>query len=69
MIVNTGVVCMLVQDPAMIQDLYVTQNQHYEKTHLNAIVYQDLMRETFTFALGDEAWKKKRRAIQHAFYQ
>ena len=60
---------MIVQDPEMVQDLFVKQNQLYEKTYLNAIVYQDLMRETFTFAKGDDAWKAKRHAVQHAFYQ
>ena len=60
---------MIVQDPGMVEDLFVKQNKLYEKTHLNAIVYQDLMRETFTFAKGDKGWNSKRQVVQHAFYQ
>lgn len=59
-IVNTGVVCMIVQDPDVVEDLFQSKARFVEKTHLNAIVYQDLMRDTFTFAKGDDAWKSKR---------
>ena len=63
-LLNTGVICMIVQEPSIVQDLFIQQNQHYEKTALNAVVYQDLMRETFTFAKSDESWRKKHNVVQ-----
>ena len=60
---------LVVNDPQVVMDLFVTKNKHFDKMSRTQLLFSDLMGNTFLFSPGDQVWKAKRKAVAHAFYK
>jgi cytochrome P450 len=58
-----------IQDPEIIQELLTTKNPWFDKTGSWKIMFEEFFGDGFLFAVGDEKWQVKRKAMAHAFYK
>lgn len=58
-----------VHDLKVVQDLYTTQNKHFDKHPLVRNLTMELTGRSILFADSDEAWKQRRAALAPAFYK
>ena len=64
-----GTVHVIVADPIMVQDLFITKNEIFDKTGTFEGIFSKLLHNSFLFSKGDAIWKAKRKACAHAFYK
>jgi len=60
---------IIVSDPEIVQDLYVTKNAKTDKDGFAELMFKDLIGNSFIFSFNDKRWKEKRKACAHAFYK
>ena len=60
---------LIIQDPKMLRDIYVTQNAILEKTEFVYDLTYDLLGDSFVMTKSDDIWKLKRKICSHAFYK
>ena len=60
---------LVVNDPQVVMDLFITKNRNFDKMSRTQLLFSDLMGNTFLFSPGDQIWKAKRKAVAHAFYK
>ena len=53
----------------MVQDMVVSKNALIDKTGLFARLFQNYFGNSFLLSTSDDVWKKKRKAVAHAFYK
>lgn len=58
-----------VSDPEIAQDVFVGKNALTDKSIDSFLMFKDVIGNSFIFGLNDETWKKKRKAMSHAFYR
>jgi hypothetical protein len=62
-------VLLIIADPDIVRDLYTRHNKLIDKTGKIRILFSTMMGRAFIFSEGDQEWKQKRVASQHAFYR
>ena len=60
---------IIVSDPMIVRDLYVTKNAISDKDGMTELQFSDLIGNSFIFSHNDARWKAKRKACAHAFYK
>lgn len=60
---------VIISDPLMVRDLYVTKNAASDKDGMAELMFSDLIGNSFIFSNNDARWKAKRKACAHAFYK
>ena len=60
---------LLICDPDIAQDIFVTKNRLVDKTGEEFKINEEALGESFLFSKGDESWARKRKACAHAFYK
>ena len=51
---------LLINDPGIVQELFVSKNALFDKTGRVAEINKDLLGKSFLFSKGDSDWKAKR---------
>lgn len=51
---------LVVNDPDIVQELFVTKNALFDKSGRIAEIFSDLLGNSFLFSKGDAVWKAKR---------
>ena len=60
---------LIIQDPKMLRDIFVTQNSVLEKNEFVYNLMYDLLGDSFVMTKSDDVWKLKRNICAHAFYK
>ena len=64
-----GQVQIIISDPNIVRDMFLTKNQLIDKTDMLRVMFQNFYGDSFLFSPTDKAWKEKRKATAHAFYK
>lgn len=62
-------IALVISDPEVFYDLFTTVNRFHDKTTIADTVFKKLLGNSFLFSKADDQWKKKRKAMSHAFYK
>jgi hypothetical protein len=60
---------LVIQDPKMARDIFLTHNAVLEKDDFAYNMVYDLLGDAFVQAKSNETWKLKRKICAHAFYK
>ena len=60
---------LIIMNPEMVQEIYVTKNKLVDKNSTSAIMFEEFIGQSFVFAKGDKKWETIRKACAHAFYK
>lgn len=64
-----GNIELYIMDPVMIQELFTSKNQFFDKNGVLKIYLESYFGNSFLFSIADKAWLAKRRSTAHAFYK
>ena len=68
-IYNGFVPTLFINDPEMVNDLYVSKNKYFDKEEQSRNVFFPLMGDTILFAPSTEEWSLRRKAVSATFYK
>ena len=60
---------LIINDPLILEELYVTKNKYFDKHDLIKDVMKRLMGDSILLSKSTEEWSKKRKAMSPAFYK
>ena len=61
--------CLLINDPEMLNELYVTKNRFFDKHFLIKDILSPLMGDSTLLAHSTENWAKRRKSLSGTFYK
>jgi hypothetical protein len=60
---------LIVRDPKMLDEIYVTKNKYFDKFNTVRTLLYPLMGDSILLSESSETWSNKRKALSHAFYK
>jgi cytochrome P450 len=60
---------LVITDPAMVQDFFITKNKFIEKDPYFLSMFADLIPNTMAAVPSNQEWRDKRKVVSAAFYK
>ena len=60
---------VIIRDPNILHELYVTKNKYFDKFERSKRILRTLMGSTLLFENSNELWAKKRKTVTQALYK